>query len=91
MPRRGKSRKPRVMTGTAFTHLPLPSGVPVPMCYCGDLCKVAKPDEEEMYKQRSWMYDNYVFDPTPRQMRIGLMIRILNICLIFLSYEILVV
>ena len=35
------------MTGNAFDPLPLPSGVPVPMCFCGDPCKVAKSDEED--------------------------------------------
>jgi hypothetical protein len=76
MPRRGKSSKPKVMTGTAFTHSPLPSGVPMPMCFCGDPCKVAKSDEEESYNQRYWMCENYAFDPTTRQIRIGLLVRI---------------
>ena len=40
------------MTGNAFNLLPLPSGVPVPMCFCGDPCKIAKSDEEDMYRQR---------------------------------------
>ena len=65
----------RTLVGTAFTHLPLPSGVPVPMCYCGDPCRVAISEEEETYKQRYWMCDNYAFEPTPRQIRIGLMVR----------------
>ncbi|XP_066355742.1 uncharacterized protein [Miscanthus floridulus] len=42
------------------------------MCYCGDPCRVAISEEEETYKQRYWMCDNYAFDPTPRQIRIGL-------------------
>jgi hypothetical protein len=54
MRRRGKSSKPKVMTGTAFTRLPLPSGVPVPMCFYGDPCEVAKSDEEESCNQRYW-------------------------------------
>jgi hypothetical protein len=77
MPRRGKSNKPMVMTGTTFTHLPLPSGLSVPMCYYGDPCKLAKSDEEKTYNQRHWMCDNYASNPTPRQIRIGLMVRIL--------------
>ena len=35
------------MAGNAFDPLPLPSGVLVPMCLCGDPCKVAKSDEED--------------------------------------------
>jgi hypothetical protein len=64
------------MTGTAFTRLPLPSGAPMPMCFYGDPCNVAKSDEEESYNQRYWMCENYAFDPTPRQIRIGLLVRI---------------
>nr|TKW31903.1 hypothetical protein SEVIR_2G136600v2 [Setaria viridis] len=29
--------------GNAFDPLPLPSGVPVPMCFCGDPCKTPPP------------------------------------------------
>ena len=76
MPSRGKSKKPPVRTGDAFARLPLPSGVPVTMCFCGDPCNVAKSKEEEMYKQRYWMCENYAFDPTPHRIRIGLMVRI---------------
>jgi hypothetical protein len=63
------------MTGNAFDPLPLPSGVPVPMCWCGDPCKVAKSDEEDTYRQRYWMCSNYAFEPTERQRRIGKMVR----------------
>ena len=76
MPRRGKSKKPPVRTGDAYVRLPLPSGVPVPMCFCGDPCKVDVSVEEETYRQRYWMCANYAFDPTPRQIRIGLLVRI---------------
>ena len=62
--------------GSAYERLPLPSGVPVPMCYCGDRCKVAKSDEEDTYRQRYWMCDNFAFEPTPRQIRIGLLVNI---------------
>lgn len=74
MPRRGKASKPRQqLVGNAFARLPLPSGVPVPMCYCGDACRVARSDEEDTYRQRYWMCHNYAFDPTPQQIRIGLL------------------
>jgi hypothetical protein len=63
------------MTENAFNPLPLPSGVPVPMCWCGDPCKVAKSDEEDTYRQRYWMCSNYAFEPTERQRRIGKMVR----------------
>jgi hypothetical protein len=52
------------MTGNAFDPLPLPSGVPVPMCFYGDPCKVAKSDEEDTYRQRYWKCANFAFDPT---------------------------
>jgi len=75
MPRRGKSCEPKVRVGTAYVPSPLPSGVPVPMCFCGDLCKVAESDEHDTYKQRYWMCTNYTFYPPPRMIRIGLMVR----------------
>ena len=75
MPRRGKFSRPQVRMGNAFARLPLPSGVPVPMCFYGDPCKVAKSEEEETYNQRYWMCENYAFDPTARQIRIGLLVR----------------
>ena len=40
------------MIGNAFDPLPLPSGVPVPMCFYGDSCKIAKSDEEDIYIDR---------------------------------------
>jgi len=61
--------------GATFTSLPLPSGLLVHMCYYGDPCRVAISDEEEMYKQRYWVCDNWAFDPTPRQICIGLLVR----------------
>ncbi|CAN6210202.1 unnamed protein product [Urochloa humidicola] len=73
MPRRGKTSKPRRRFGNAYARLPEPTGVPVPMCFCGDRCKVAQSEEEETYRQRYWMCVNYAFDPTPLQIRIGLM------------------
>ncbi|CAN6297963.1 unnamed protein product [Urochloa humidicola] len=73
MSRRGKTSKPRRRFGNAYARLELPSGVPVPMCFCGDSCKVAESEEEETYRQRYWMCANYAFEPTPLQIRIGLM------------------
>ena len=62
------------MTGNAFDTLSLPSGVPVLMCFCGDPCKVAKSDEEDMYRQRYWMCANFAFEPTLRQRHINKMV-----------------
>ncbi|KAG2640731.1 hypothetical protein PVAP13_2KG115832 [Panicum virgatum] len=61
MPRRGKASKPRVRVANAYERLPLPSGVPVPMCFCGDPFK------------RYWMCSNYAFEPSPQMICIGLM------------------
>ena len=63
------------MTGNTFDRLPLPSGVPVPMCFYDDPCKVAKSDEEDTYRQRYWMCSNFAFEPTLRQCRINKMVR----------------
>ena len=63
------------MTENAFDPLPLLSGVSVPMCFYGDLCKVAKSDEENTYRQRYWMCANFAFEPTLRQRRINKMVR----------------
>jgi len=71
MPRRGKSSKPSYgrTTGSPYIHKPLPSGVPVPMCFCGDPCKVEISEDEETYRQRYWMCSNFVWEPTPKQRR----------------------
>ena len=50
------------------------SGVPVPMCFCGDPCKVAKSDEDDTYRQRYWTCSNFVFKSTLRQRRINKMV-----------------
>nr|TKW23737.1 hypothetical protein SEVIR_3G006800v2 [Setaria viridis]TKW23738.1 hypothetical protein SEVIR_3G006800v2 [Setaria viridis] len=74
MSRRGKARKLRYgakLTGNAFDPLPLPSGVPVPMCFYGDPCKVVKSDEHDTYRQRYWMCSNFAFEPTLRQRSIN--------------------
>ena len=52
MSRLGKTKKGFKVMGAAFNYLPPPSGVFVPMCFCGDACKVAKSDEEETYNQK---------------------------------------
>ncbi|XP_002458457.2 uncharacterized protein LOC8062152 [Sorghum bicolor] len=71
MPRRGKSSKPSYgrTTGSPYIHKPLPSGVPVPMCFCGDPCKVEISEDEETYRQRYWMCSNFAWEPTPKQRR----------------------
>ena len=62
------------MIGNAFNPLPLPSSIPVPMCFCGNTCKVAKFDEEDTYRQRYWMCSNFAFEPPLRQLRINKMV-----------------
>ena len=57
---------------------------PVPMCFCGDPCKVAKSNEEDTYRQRYWMCFNFAFEPTLRQRRINKIKE-----LMFVSYDIL--
>jgi len=75
-----------IPVSNAYLLLPLPSGVPVPMCFCGDPCKVAKSKEEDTYKQRYWMCANYAFDPPLRAFRIGLMVRMyFFVVILFLS------
>ena len=55
------------MTGSPYDSKPLPSGVPRPMCFCGDPCKVDISKDEETYKQTYWMCSNFVWEPTPQQ------------------------
>ena len=62
------------MTRNAFNPKPLPSGVSVPMCFCGDPCKVDISKEEKTYRQRYWMCANFAFEPTLRQRRINKMV-----------------
>jgi hypothetical protein len=40
------------MVVSPYVLKPLPSGVPVPMCFCGDPCKVEISEDEATYKQR---------------------------------------
>jgi hypothetical protein len=63
------------MTENAFDPWPMPNGVLVPMCFCGDPCKVAKSDKEDTYRQRYWMCANFAFEPTLRQCHINKMVR----------------
>ncbi|KAJ1268508.1 hypothetical protein BS78_07G140900 [Paspalum vaginatum] len=46
-----------------YTRLPIPADMVPPMCFCDDLCKMEKSDEEDTYRRRYWMYANWVFDP----------------------------
>ena len=48
---------------------PVPEGVPRPMCFCGDPCKVDISEDEETYRQRYWMCPNYAWEPTKQQRR----------------------
>jgi hypothetical protein len=73
------------LTTTAFDPLPLPRGVPVPICFFGDPWKVTKSDEEDTYEQRYSMCANYAFDPMIAQHRINLMVRI--ICQTFIGFH----
>ena len=75
-----------IPVSNAYPLLPLPSGVPVPMCFCSNPCKVAKSEEEDTYKQRYWMCANYAFDPPLRAIRIALMVRMyIFVVILFLS------
>nr|AVY91704.1 hypothetical protein Shy3280Sca011_036 [Saccharum hybrid cultivar SP80-3280] len=57
------------MTESPYVPKPLPSGVPIPMCFCGDPCKVDISEDEATYKQRYWMCSNFTWEPTERQRR----------------------
>ncbi|KAJ1262602.1 hypothetical protein BS78_09G121200 [Paspalum vaginatum] len=46
-----------------YTRLPIPASMVLPMCFCGDPCKMEKSDEEETYRRRYWMCGNWAFDP----------------------------
>jgi hypothetical protein len=47
------------MTESLYVPKPLPSGVPIPMCFYADPCKVDIFEDEATYKQRYWMYSNF--------------------------------
>jgi hypothetical protein len=45
----------------------VPQGVHVPMCFCGDLCKLVKSQAlGDFYGMRFLMCDNYAYDPPKR-------------------------
>jgi hypothetical protein len=64
------------LTGTVFDPLPLPTGVPVPICFYSDHCKVDKSEDHDTYRQRYWMCANYTFELTIVQRRRTLRVRI---------------
>jgi hypothetical protein len=55
------------MTESPYVPKPLPSGVPIHMCFCGDPCKVDISEDETTYKQRYWMCFNFAWEPTQRR------------------------
>jgi hypothetical protein len=52
------------MTGNPYHPKPLPSGVPVPRCFCGSPCKVEISEDEKIYRQMYWMCSNFAWEPT---------------------------
>jgi hypothetical protein len=78
------------MTGNPYDPKPLPSGVPIPMCFCGDPCKVDISEDEETYRQRYWMCSNFAWEPTERQRRSTFIVRnCYCVIIVFLSLEVL--
>jgi hypothetical protein len=71
------------LTGTAFDPLPLPTGVPVPMCFYGDPCKVDKSEDHDTCRQRYWMCANYAFELTIVHRRMNLMRIFFNMLTIY--------
>jgi hypothetical protein len=73
------------MTESPYVPKPLPSGVPIPMCFCGDPCKVDIFEDEATYKQRYWMCSNFAWESTERQRRGTFIVRncfclLINLC-----------
>jgi hypothetical protein len=73
------------MTESPYVPNLLPSGVPIPMCFCGDPCKVDISEDEATYKQRYWMYSNFAWEPTECQRRSIFIVRncfclLINLC-----------
>jgi hypothetical protein len=62
-------------TGSPYDLKPFPSGVPRPMCFCGDPCKVEISEDEETYKQKYWMCSNFAWETTERQRRSNFIMR----------------
>ena len=77
-----------------YTLKPLPEGVPVPMCYCGDPCKVDVSEDDETYQQRYWMCSNFAWEPTEKQRRSMLCVSNLLLCInrgvIILSFSLVI-
>jgi hypothetical protein len=74
------------MTKSPYVPKPLPNGVPIPMCFCDDPCKVDIFEDEAIYKQRYWMCYNFAWEPTERQRRSTFIVRncfclLINLCL----------
>jgi hypothetical protein len=73
------------MTESPYVSKPLPSGVPIPMCFYDDPCKVDISEDETTYKQRYWMCSNSAWEPTERQCRSTFIMRnyyclLINLC-----------
>jgi hypothetical protein len=63
----------------------LSSSVPIPICFCGDPCKVDISKDETTYKQRYWMCFNFAWEPIERQRRSTFIVRnyfcsLINLC-----------
>ena len=73
-------------TGSPYVLKPLPSGVPRPMCFYGDPCKVEISEDEETYKQRYWICSNFAWEPMPQQRRSKFIVRKFYCALCILCY-----
>jgi hypothetical protein len=63
------------MTESPYVPKPFSSGVPIPMCFYGDPCKVDISEDEATYKQRYWMCSNFAWEPTERLRRSTFIVR----------------
>jgi hypothetical protein len=63
------------MTESPYVLKPLPSGMPIPICFCDDPCKVDISEDEATYKQRYWMCSNFALEPTEHQRRSTFIVR----------------
>jgi hypothetical protein len=70
------------MTGSPYDPKPLPSGVPRPICFCSDPCKVDISEDEKTYRQMYWMCPNFTWEPTERQRHSKFIVRKLYCALI---------
>jgi hypothetical protein len=74
------------MTESPYVLKPLPRGMPIPMCFCDDPCKVDISEDKATYKQRYLMCSNFAWEPTERQRRSTFIMRncfclLINLCL----------